>query len=114
MKESIHDKIVKRKLALQKRVEAKLGEMNRGARPFASKKISPDEIIWAWDNMGYEDFPEIRQQYGDFSMNLLGDKVHQLKRKRDGKVTEPVQPETFGPEGGFAPQATQGTQSFQI
>lgn len=91
MKESIHDIIVAKQMSLHGRVVGRIASNLSGSKPFAAKQTSPDERIWAMDNIGMRDARELIDEYGLERFSKFYYDTQRIKQKRGIEEIKPVQ-----------------------
>jgi len=85
MKEGINDKVLAKMLDLQHRSIAKIGEITKGDKPFASQEIKWSEINNALDSISPMDMSSLVNEYGfELVNNLIGQARMNDRRKRNG------------------------------
>jgi len=54
-------------------------KQTKGDKPFASKPIPPEDLIWALDNLGLQDWQPLIEEFGFDNVNRMVYKIHKMK-----------------------------------
>jgi len=79
VRENVGDVLVEKIIQRKTKVTDLISRQYKSTRPFASRKLSTEEQLWAIDNLGFEDMQELRQEYGDEALNDLLFRIHKLR-----------------------------------
>lgn len=90
LKEGLNDKILKHILRIDKQVVGKIRQQLEGDKPFASKPIPPEQLIYAKNNLGSEDLMDLVRDYGASAVNNLFYEITMMenRRKQTGTISE--------------------------
>ena len=116
MRTSLNDKILDRMLDLNNKAVTKIRHDLKGTKPFASKPIPPEDLIYAKNTLGYMDMQDLVKEYGQEKVNKLLFDISLMENRRrksgtiKGQVEKPfIPPEVSSPVEGFA-----GGQRFPV
>jgi hypothetical protein len=84
VREGTPDKVLKKVMSRKERLSDRLTLQLKGEKHFATEKISPQMLIWAYDNIGNSDLLRFRQEFGNRAVDYLEDDVR--KMRIDGRV----------------------------
>jgi hypothetical protein len=84
VKEGTPDKVLKKVMARKERLSNRLTLQLKGEKHFAREKISPQMLIWAYDNLGNNDLLKLRQEFGQRAVDYLEDDIR--KMRIDGRI----------------------------
>ena len=85
MREGINDKVLAKIMGIQGRAIEKVVSQLKGEKPFSQIPLSPDEKLWAIDNLGYSDMGQLISEFGEDKMNKLLYEAHQIRQRRQTK-----------------------------
>lgn len=90
MKEGLNDKILKNILRLDKQITGKIKQRLEGTKPFASKPIPPEQLIYAKNNLGSEDLMDLVRDYGAVVIDNLFGEINDMEkaRRKTGTIPE--------------------------
>jgi hypothetical protein len=77
------DEAVKRKILNQKdSLKKTLVTQFKGEKPFSKKSFTPEQKIWAVDNLGVMDEMALRRELGDISFEYTRFQINKLRNRR--------------------------------
>ena len=79
---NIYDKVTDRLLDLRLKVRGKLHEQFRRTKPFRSEEVSPDEELYAYNQLTEDEFFRLIQKHGTEAVNELVMRNETLKQRR--------------------------------
>jgi hypothetical protein len=88
MKRGVNDKVLEKMLDINGRAVSKIKSHLKGTQPFASREIPPEDLIYAKNNIGFQDIPDLVNEFGRDAVNkLLYDiTVMESKRQKSGTI----------------------------
>lgn len=79
MREGSMDKVLGKVSERFDKVADLMAKQFKGTKPFATEQFSPAQKIWAVDNLGYDDMPDIVNEYG---VDAVGHKLAEIEKMR--------------------------------
>jgi hypothetical protein len=55
----------------------------KGIKPFATERFSPEQKIWAVDNLGYEDMTDLVNEFGMDAVGYMLAETEKLRQRRN-------------------------------
>jgi len=89
MRKGLNDRILEHILRLDGLVVSKIRQRLEGDKPFASKPVPPEQLIYAKNNLGSEDLMDLVREYGPSAVNSLFYKITMMERARRKSGTIP-------------------------
>jgi len=82
VKEGLNDKILNKVLKMSDRITDRIAIETKGQKPFASVEMHAEDLIWASDNLGYEDMTDLINEFGYDAVNRQLFEINKLKKRR--------------------------------
>ena len=94
MKTGINDLITNKTIALERRIEDKIAEKNKGFKPFGKEPVPAADLVFAMRNLGYQDWVQLQQEYGGEAVAWFISEA--VKAEKRGNYAELGAPNTAG------------------
>lgn len=120
MSEGLNDKILTRMLDLNSKAISRIQRDLKGTKPFASKPIPPEDLIYAKNTLGYMDMQDLVREYGQEKVNTLFYDISLMenRRRKSGTIKGQRPPVSFpgvsSPVEGFRQETTPASGAFPI
>lgn len=83
MREGSMDRVLEKVTQRYDRVANLMTQQFKGIKPFATEQFTPEQKIWAVDNLGYDDMTDLVNEFG---MDSVGYMLSQIEKSRqDGR-----------------------------
>jgi len=79
MREGSMDKALEKILQRKEKVVGLMANQLKGDKPFATERFTPEQRIWAVDNLGYEDMTDLVNEFG---MDTVGYMLAETEKQR--------------------------------
>jgi len=108
MIDGLNEKILNRMMELNNKAIARIHSNLKGTKPFASKPVPPEDLIYAKNNIGYMDLKDLNREYGRDAVNKLFYDITLMENRRikSGTIKEkpiqsPIDSTVERPQRGF-------------
>lgn len=79
----MNDIILSKMLKLNQRASDKITSLLKGDQPFASEKVDPDTILYAVNNIGYQDLADLQNEYPPEMLSKLRYEAFLIEQRRN-------------------------------
>jgi hypothetical protein len=83
MREGSMDKVNNKILQRYSNVADLMANQLKGLKPFATERFSPEQRIWAVDNLGYEDMTDLVNEFGMDAVGYMLAETEKLRQRRN-------------------------------